>query len=131
MTGRGGAASGHTPVSSWSDRTRPVRTDRTRSESGRGELGNSSRMTGRGGGNRDRTRWSTEARPVQRPVTRSGVGLLDDRTRWWTPGPDAVVKHHCVRCSVRSSVRSLFFALLRSELRRDFSQSGSNSKRHK
>jgi hypothetical protein len=39
MTGRGGAASGHTPVSSWSDRTRPVRTDRTRTESGRGLSG--------------------------------------------------------------------------------------------
>jgi hypothetical protein len=35
MTGRSGVASGHTPVSAWSDRTRPVWTDRTRSESGR------------------------------------------------------------------------------------------------
>jgi hypothetical protein len=26
------------------------------------------RMTGRGGGYRDRTRWSAEAHPVQRPV---------------------------------------------------------------
>jgi hypothetical protein len=131
MTGRGEAASGHIPVSSWNDRTRPIIRDRTLTASGFDLPGKLRRMTGRGGGYRDRTRWSTGARPVQRPITRSGDGLQDDRTRWWSPGPDAVVKQHCVRCSVRSSVRSLFFTLFHSELRRDFSQSSSNSKRHR
>jgi hypothetical protein len=58
MTGRDGVASGQSPVSSWCDRTRPVRDDRTLTESGQSLPGNPTRMTGRGGGGRDRTRWS-------------------------------------------------------------------------
>jgi hypothetical protein len=58
MTGRDGAASGQSPVSSWRDRTRPVRDDRTLTESGQSLSGNPTRMTGRGGGGRDRTGWS-------------------------------------------------------------------------
>jgi hypothetical protein len=58
LTGHGGAASGQSPVSSWRDRTRPVRDDRTRTESGQRLPGNPTRMTGRGGGVRDRTQWS-------------------------------------------------------------------------
>jgi hypothetical protein len=58
MTGRSGAASGQSPVRSWSDQTRPVRHDRTLTESGQRLLGKLKRMTGRGGGGRDRTRWS-------------------------------------------------------------------------
>jgi hypothetical protein len=57
MTGRGGrlterdgAASGQSPVSSWRDRTRPVRDDRTLTESGQSLPGNPTRMTGHGGG---------------------------------------------------------------------------------
>jgi hypothetical protein len=50
LTGRGGAASGQSPVSSWRDQTRPVRADRMRTESGQRSLGNTSRMTERGGG---------------------------------------------------------------------------------
>jgi hypothetical protein len=127
MIERGGAASDHSPVSSWNDRRRPVRHDRTLTESGHRLPGKLKRMTGRGGDSRDRTRWSATTRPVQRPVTDPGEVLWDDRTRWWSPEPDAVVKQHRVRCSVRS----LFNAFLQSDLRRDFYQSSSNSKRLK
>jgi hypothetical protein len=58
LTGRDGATSGQSPVSSWCDRTRPVRDDRTLTESDQSLPGNPTRMTGRGGGGRDRTRWS-------------------------------------------------------------------------
>jgi hypothetical protein len=131
MTGRGKAASDQSLVSSWSDRTRPVRHDRTLTESGHMLPEKLKRMTGRGGGGRDRTRWSATTRPVQRLVIDLREVLQDDRMRWWTPGPDAVVKQHRVRFSVRSSVRSLFNTFLQSDLRRDFSQSSSNSKRLK
>jgi hypothetical protein len=116
MTGRGGAASGHSPGSSWNDRPRPVRHDRTLTESGHKFFEKLKRMTGHGGGGRDRTRWSAMTRPMQRPVTDPGEVLRDDRTRWWTPGPDVLVKQHRVRCSVRSSVRSLLNAFLQSDL---------------
>jgi hypothetical protein len=131
MTGRGMAVSDQSPVSSWSDRTCPVRDDRTLTESGQRLPEKLKRMTGRGGGGRDWTWWSATSRPVQRPVTDPREVLRDDRTRWWTLGPDAVVKQHRVRFSVRSSVRSLFNTFLQSYLRRDFSQSSSNSKRLK
>jgi hypothetical protein len=58
LTGRDGAASGQSLVSSWHDQTRPVRDDRTLTESDQSLPGNPTRMTGRGGGGRDRTRWS-------------------------------------------------------------------------
>jgi hypothetical protein len=58
MTGHGGAASGQSPVSSWRDRTRSVRDDRTLTEFGQRLPGNPIHMTGRGGGDRDRTQWS-------------------------------------------------------------------------
>jgi hypothetical protein len=58
LTGCGGAASGQSPVSSWRDRTRPVRDDRTLTESGQRSSGELNTL---------------------------------DRTRWWGPGPDAVV----------------------------------------
>jgi hypothetical protein len=58
LTGRGGAASGQSLVSSWRNRTRPVRDDQTLTESGQRLLGNLTRMTGHGGGDRDRTQWS-------------------------------------------------------------------------
>jgi hypothetical protein len=58
LTGRDGAASSQSPVSSWHDRTCPVRDDRTLIESGQSLPGNLTRMTGRGGGGWDRTRWS-------------------------------------------------------------------------
>jgi hypothetical protein len=50
LTGRGGAAFGQSPVSSWHDRTCPVRDDRTLIESGQSLPENLTRMTGRGGG---------------------------------------------------------------------------------
>jgi hypothetical protein len=74
-------------------------------------------MTGRGGGYQDRMRWSTTTCPVERPVIGLRESLHDDRTRWWSPGLDAVVKHHCVRFNVRSQ----FNVFLQSDLRRDFS----------
>jgi hypothetical protein len=60
LTGRDGVASGQSPVSSWRDRTRPIRDDRTLTESGQSLPGNPTRtrMTGRGGGGWDRTWWS-------------------------------------------------------------------------
>jgi hypothetical protein len=58
LTERDGAAFSQSPVSSWRDRTRPVRDDRTLTESGQSLPGNPTRMTGHGGGGRDRTRWS-------------------------------------------------------------------------
>jgi hypothetical protein len=58
LTGRGGAASGQSPVSSWRDQTRPVRDDRTLTEFGQSLPGNLTRMTGRGDGGRDQMRWS-------------------------------------------------------------------------
>jgi hypothetical protein len=58
LTGRDGVASDQSPVSSWRDRTRSVRDDRTLTESGQSLPGNPTRMTGRGGGGRDRMRWS-------------------------------------------------------------------------
>jgi hypothetical protein len=58
LIGRGGAASSQSPVSSWRDRTRPVRDDRTLTESGQRLPGNLTRMTGRDGGVQDRTQWS-------------------------------------------------------------------------
>jgi hypothetical protein len=58
MTGHDGAAFGQSLVSSWRDRTRPVRDDRTLTESGQSLPGNPTRMTGRGGSGQDRTRWS-------------------------------------------------------------------------
>jgi hypothetical protein len=61
LTGHGGAASGQSLVSSWSDWTCPVRADRTQIESGRRLPGKLKRMTRRGGGVRDRTRWSNSA----------------------------------------------------------------------
>jgi hypothetical protein len=131
MTGHGGAAFGHSPVSSWNDRTRPVRHDQTLTESGHRLPEKLKRMTGGGGGHRDRTRWSATTRPVQRPVTDPGEVLWDDRMCWWSPEPDTVVKQHRVRCSVRCSVRSLFNAFLQFDLRCDFYQSSSNSKRLK
>jgi hypothetical protein len=57
-------------------------------------------MTGRSGGGQDRTWWSATARPVQRPVIDPEEILQDDQTRWWTPGPDAVVKQHRVKAQV-------------------------------
>jgi hypothetical protein len=42
--------------------------DRTLTESGHTLPGKLKRMTGRGDGGRDRTRWSATARPVQCPV---------------------------------------------------------------
>jgi hypothetical protein len=127
LIGRAGAASGQSSISSWRDRMRLVRADRTWTESGQRSPGNPSCMTGRGGRVRDRTQWSQRRvwSSVRSEVLESC--LQDDRTRWWSPGPDAVVKQH----RVRSSVRSLFFAFLQSDLRRDFSQSSYNSKRHK
>jgi hypothetical protein len=86
MTGRGKAASGQGPVSSWNDRTRPIRHDQTLTESGHRLPGKLKRMTGRGGDGRDRTRWSATTCPVQRPVTDLREVLRDDRTRWWTSG---------------------------------------------
>jgi hypothetical protein len=56
LTGRDGAASGQSPVSSWRDRTCPVRDDRTLTESGQSLPGNPTHMTGRDGGGRDQTR---------------------------------------------------------------------------
>jgi hypothetical protein len=65
MTGRGGrltrrdgAAFGQSPLSSRHEQTRPVRDDRTLTESDQSLPGNPTRMTGRGGGGRDLTRWS-------------------------------------------------------------------------
>jgi hypothetical protein len=58
LTGRDGAASGQSLVSSWRDQTRLVRDDRTLTESDQSLPGNPTRMTGRGGGGQDRTRWS-------------------------------------------------------------------------
>jgi hypothetical protein len=70
------AASGRIPVSSWNDqtrlimhdRTRPIMHDRTLTESGHKLPEKLKQMTRRGGGCWDRTRWSAEARPMQRPV---------------------------------------------------------------
>jgi hypothetical protein len=81
MTRRGKAASSQSPVSSWNDRTRPVRHDRTLIGSGQILPLKLKRMTGRGGGGRDRTRWSATMRPVQRSVTDPREVLWDDRTR--------------------------------------------------
>jgi cytochrome c-type biogenesis protein CcmH/NrfG len=50
-------------------------------------------MTERGGGGRDRTRWSATTRPVQRLVTDLREVLRDDQTRWWMLGPDTVVSN--------------------------------------
>jgi hypothetical protein len=72
MTGRSGAASGHTPVSSWSNRTRPVRADQTRTESGRGSF---------------------------------GKFIAHDWTRWWIPGPDAVVNNDASGAAFGHKVR--------------------------
>jgi hypothetical protein len=47
LTGRGGAASGQSPISSWHDRTRPIIGDRTQTESGQGPPENPLRVTGR------------------------------------------------------------------------------------
>jgi hypothetical protein len=58
LIGRGRTASGQSPVSSWCDRTRPVRDDQTLIESGQNLPGNPTCMTGHGGGVRDRTQWS-------------------------------------------------------------------------
>jgi hypothetical protein len=58
LTGCDGAASGQSPVSSWRNRTRPVRDDWMLIESGQSLPGNPTRMTGHGGGGRDRMRWS-------------------------------------------------------------------------
>jgi hypothetical protein len=83
LTGRAAEASGQNPVSSWHDRTHPVRADRTRTESGQSSPGNPSRMTGRDGGVRDRTQWSQGR---IRSSVRSKVletCLRYDRTRWW------------------------------------------------
>jgi hypothetical protein len=82
MTERGGAASDYSPVSSWNDRTRPIRHDQTLIESSHILSRKLKRMTGRGGGDRDRTRWSATARPVQRPVIDPKEILRDDRMRW-------------------------------------------------
>jgi hypothetical protein len=43
--------------------------DRTLTESGHILPGKLKRMTGRGGGGRDRTQWSVEMRPMQRLIT--------------------------------------------------------------
>jgi hypothetical protein len=43
--------------------------DRTLTESGHIFLRKLKRMTGRGGGGRDRTRWSAETRLMQHPAT--------------------------------------------------------------
>jgi hypothetical protein len=67
--------------------------DRTLTESGHRLPGKLKRMTGRGGDGRDWTRWSATTRPVQRPVTNLREVLWDDRTRWWTLRPDAVVSN--------------------------------------
>jgi hypothetical protein len=69
LTGRGGAASGQSPVSSWHDQTRPVRADRMLTESGQRSPGELNTL--------DRTQWwglgpdavVTTSCPVQRPVT--------------------------------------------------------------
>jgi hypothetical protein len=58
LTGHARAASDQSLVSSWHNRTRLVRADRTRTESGQRSPENPSRMTGRGGGVWDRTQWS-------------------------------------------------------------------------
>jgi hypothetical protein len=58
LTEHGGVASGQSLVSSWRDQMCPVSADRTRTESGQRSPGNSSRLTGRGGGVWDRTQWS-------------------------------------------------------------------------
>jgi hypothetical protein len=77
MTGRGGGSSGHSPVSSWNDRTRPIMHDRMLIESGHILLGKLKRMTGRGGGGWDRTRWSAATRLMQRSVTDLGEDLRE------------------------------------------------------
>jgi hypothetical protein len=69
LTERGGAASGQSPVSSWRERTRPVRADRTLTESSQRSPGELNTL--------DQTRWRglgpdavvTTSRPVQCPVT--------------------------------------------------------------
>jgi hypothetical protein len=58
MTGRDGAASSQSLVSSWHDRTRPVRDDWMLTESGQSLPGNPTCMTGHSGGGGDQTRWS-------------------------------------------------------------------------
>jgi hypothetical protein len=58
LTGRGGAVSGQSPVSSWCDWMRLVRNNRMLTESDQSLPGNPTRMTGRGGGVRDWTQWS-------------------------------------------------------------------------
>jgi hypothetical protein len=50
LTRRGGAASGQSPVGSWRDQTRPVRADRTLTESGQRSPGELNTL--------DRTRWT-------------------------------------------------------------------------
>jgi hypothetical protein len=51
--------------------------DRTLKEFGHILPGKLKRMTGRGGGGRDRTRWSAETRPMQRPVIDLGEDLRE------------------------------------------------------
>jgi hypothetical protein len=51
--------------------------DQTLTESGHKMPKKLKQMTGHGGGCRDRTRWSTEARPMQRPVTDLGEDLWE------------------------------------------------------
>jgi hypothetical protein len=90
LTGRGGAASSQSPVSSWSDRTRPVRDDRTLIESGQRLPGKLKCMTGRVGGGRDRTRWSQRRIrcSVRSQILEKFFGMTGhagghrDRTQW-------------------------------------------------
>jgi hypothetical protein len=51
--------------------------DRTLTESDQILPGKLKRMTGRGGEDRDRTRWSATTRPMQRPVTDLGEDLWE------------------------------------------------------
>jgi hypothetical protein len=51
--------------------------DRTLTESGHILPGKLKRMTGRGGGGRDRTQWLAETRLMQRPVTDLGEDLWE------------------------------------------------------
>jgi hypothetical protein len=51
--------------------------DQTLTESGHIFSGKLKRMTGRGGGGRDRTRWLAEMRPMQRPVIDLGEDLWE------------------------------------------------------
>jgi hypothetical protein len=51
--------------------------DRTLTESGQNLPEKLKWMTGRGGGGRDRTRWSATTRPMQRPITELGEDLWE------------------------------------------------------